>query len=443
MASLTVSDVKTFTPASTAASAAAPASPSVASAGRLISYSRKASNAVSFRSGSLNDIQECSGSDGDGDVDEDDRSTDGTRTSTAARTNTVAKSPRRQQPAALMADLRSHDSAGETGQGGSVLLDKKGPASVASSHRTTTSAGFNTALTSIRKLALADWGEMEPSTRLLGSCIRATFIAVFVMAIVGYAVMLQSSSSLESATKHIIKAGYLRDAMVHVKYNTRTLQQLAVGTLTGIEDEAVSRAELQRSADTMHDLHQELYLGTGDLPGSLKAFYADNSLWLATTDGRTVTDRVTNIWNGINMVIAAANVLAVTPMNEITDTSPNVFLIAQNTDSLDHLFQNMVTFMHLYEGDAVDVAQRGIVIQACIMAVAIGVLVLIVCIVFPLVMRHVNSSANQVLTAYLDLTSAQIVQLEQSRQELLVTLGVSTEDGGIVAVVKLRAIDRP
>ena len=140
------------------------------------------------------------------------------------------------------------------------------------------------------------------------------------------------------------------------------------------------------------------------------------------------------------MVIAAANVLAVTPLSEITDTAPNVFLIAQNTDSLDRLFQKMVTFMHLYEKDAVDVAQRGIVIQACIMAVAIGALVAIVCIVFPLVMRHVNSSADQVFTAYLDLTSAQIVQLEQSRQELLVTLGVLSEDGGITRLSTKRCM---
>jgi len=373
---------------------------------------------VSFRSLELNDIDE---NHSDGGIDIDNRS--------AVSTTRARRGHHTPQLSAELNAVKQITDAKEDGDDQSHIR-KKGPASVASSNRTTSSAGFNTALTSIRKLALADWGEIEPSIRWLRRCIRITFVGIFVMAIVGYVVMQQSSNRLQSATQHIIQAGYLRDAMVLIKYNTRTLQQLAVGTLTGIEDEAVCRSDLKRAAQTMHDIHQDLYLHGSDLPDSLKAFYADDSVNVATTDGFRVTDRVTNVWNGLNMVISAANILAVTPLTSITDTSPNVFFITQNTDSLDQLYQNMVTFMKLYEADAVDVADRSIEIQASVMAVAMGLLVGIVFIVFPLVMRHVNITGHRVFLAYLDLSMGQIVQLEHSRQELLVTLGVLAEDGG-------------
>ena len=315
---------------------------------------------------------------------------------------------------------------------GSLLVGTKGPGSVASSHRTTSSAGFNTALEAIRRLALSEWTEMEPSIRWLKIFIRATFIVILVMCIVGFAVMKQSGDQLEVAIHNIETAGNLRNSMVEMKYDVTTLRMLQKNVLTGVEEESVVRASLTKLVHDLHSDHTELYLQSKNLPKSLQNLYRDNSVPMESIVGTRVDQRLTNLWNGVNSIIKSASLVVETPLEAINSMHPNVFVIAENTESFSPLFLKMVTFMQLYEQHAVQVAKDSIQTQAILMGVAVSILTAIVFFVFPPVVHHVNGTARKVYNMFLDINLSQLAEMQKTRQELLVTLGVINEAGGII-----------
>jgi len=306
----------------------------------------------------------------------------------------------------------------------------KGPGSVASSHRTTSSAGFNTALDAIRRLALSEWTEMEPAIRWLQIFIRATFLVILVMSIVGFVVMKQSRDQLEVAVHNIDAAGNLRNSMVEMKYAVSSLRMMEQGVLAGVEDEAVVRASLTKYVHDLHHEHTALYLQSEQLPASLQTLYRDNSVPMESMVNTRVDERLTNLWNGVNYIIKAASLVVETPLAHIKAMHPDVFMVAENTESFSPLFLKMVTFMQLYEQHAIHVAEDSIRTQAILMGVAVSILTVIVFFVFPPVVHHVNGTARQVYNMFLDLKLAQLVDMHKSRQELLVTLGVMNEAGG-------------
>jgi len=84
----------------------------------------------------------------------------------------------------------------------------------------------------------------------------------------------------------------------------------------------------------------------------------------------------------------------------------------------------------LYQRQAERNTQLVIQTQAILMAAAIGVLMLIVLLVFPPVVRHVNQTVHRIFELFLDISPLQIIEIARSREEVLVTLGVGSESGG-------------
>jgi len=301
------------------------------------------------------------------------------------------------------------------------------------SNTTASSVGYNTALQSVRKLALSEEAPMEPSIRCLQRFIRLTFIVVLVMAVVGFAVVQSSGSSLKKSVLNIVNAGELRSNIVQFRTALSTIVLSNEGLLPPMSasGEAADRNNMRRAVMRAFDLHKQLYLETSAVGNDLETLYSANALPLESLVAGSVTETMVNLWDGVNRVLSAGARIVETPLAQITSANPDVFLVQENTAYHDSIFEAVMQVIVLYQQQAERNTQLVIQTQAILMAAAIGVLTVIVLFVFPPVVRHVNRTANRVFDLFLDINQIQIIEIAKSREEVLVTLGVGSEAGGM------------
>jgi len=315
--------------------------------------------------------------------------------------------------------------------------------SQAGSNTTNSSVGYNAAMSTVRKLALSEEAPMEPSIKCLQRFIRLTFIVVLVMCVVGFAMVRSSVVSLESSIKNIHEAGSLRSNIVQVRTSISSFLLANEGLRAPLSaaTEAAERSNIRRAVQRGSDMHKRLYLERSSLGGALEALYTENSTPMEELVAGAVTIANVNVWDGVNRVLAAGARLVETPANGISHTNPDVFLIQENTEYHDHLFEAIMQVILLYQERAELDAKAVIQTQAILMATAIAVLILIVMLVYPPVVRRVNQTAQQVFELFLDISPVQIIEIARSREEVLVTLGVGSELGGMciaAAAVRLK-----
>ena len=311
-------------------------------------------------------------------------------------------------------------------------MGKGGPLSAASSsNRSNSSLGYSTALESVRRLALAEQAEIEPSIRCLRAFVRLTFIVVLVMSIVGVAVVNESAIQLNMSIDHIGEAGELRSSMVEMRQAVQSLVLLRENLTSGAYSEGYERENLRRAMEVAHRVHTALYLEVNSMPAQLADLYASPNMLVESIVALTVTAVDVNLWEGINLLIAAAARLVTTPLAELSDIQHDVFLVTENSVYDSQLFESLGRVIVMYQQVAERVAARMIATQAILMATAVGLLMVIVFCVFPPVIRHVNQSVDRVFDMFLDIKPAEIVEMQQSREEVLVALGVHTEAGGM------------
>jgi len=307
------------------------------------------------------------------------------------------------------------------------------PSQIGSNHSSI--AGYNSALESVRKLALSEEAPMEPSIRCLQRFIRLTFIVVLVMAVVGFAVVQSSGGALKRSVTNIYNAGVLRSHIVNIRttLDTFVLVNERLQSPLSPSGEASERNNIRRSVQMGFELHKKLYLETSGVGDALERLYSQNELPFEVLTAGQVSGSQVNLWDGINRVLAAASRVAATPLAEINNTHPDAFLIQENTAYDDPVFQGVMKVIELYQQQAEHNTQLVIQTQAILMAAAIGVLVIIVLLVFPPVVRHVNRTAHRIFELFLDISQVQIIEIAKSRDEVLVTLGAGSETGGKMA----------
>jgi len=252
------------------------------------------------------------------------------------------------------------------------------------------------------------------------------------MCVVGFAVVKSSGGDLKQSVTNIYNAGQLRTEIIRIRSALGSfvlVNERLAAPLTNVT-EATTRANMRVAVESGFELHKKLYLQMSSVGADLERLYAENTLDIERFVAGSVIESPVNLWDGINTLLAAASRLLETRVADFTNTHPDVFVIEQNSSYDDDVFQALMTVIILYQKQAERNTQSVVQTQAILMAVAIGVLMVIVLFVFPPVVRHVNRTANRVFELFLDINPIQIIEIAKSREEVLVTLGVGSETGG-------------